>query len=72
MPNDNGLVDFGYRLGNREETMTDEAKMAKMMSELRAEIVDLRENLKSIAVIMGLKTERSIRYRKPGRKRRVY
>jgi hypothetical protein len=72
MPNDNGLLDFGYRVGNLEEAVTEEAKMTKMMSELRAEIVGLRENLKSIAVIMALKTEHSFRYRERRLKRRIY
>jgi hypothetical protein len=72
MRDDNRLIDFGYRRGNLEEAVTDEAKMAKMMSELRAEIVGLRENLKSIAAIMALKTEHSSRYRKRGLKRRIY
>jgi hypothetical protein len=72
MPDDNGMIDFGYRLGNLEEAVTDEAKMAKMMNELRVEIVGLRENLKSIAVVMALKTEHSFRYRKRRLKRRIY
>jgi hypothetical protein len=72
MRDDNRLIDFGYRHGNLEEAVTDEAKMAKMMGELRAEIVGLRENLKSIATIMALKAEHSFRYRKRGLKRRIY
>ena len=60
MPNDNRSTDFEDRLA--EEAVTDDAKIIR---QLRAEVVALRQNLKSVAVLFA-------QQRIKGLKRRIY
>jgi hypothetical protein len=60
MPNNNRSTDFEDRLA--EEAVTDDAKIIR---QLRAEVVALRQNLKSVAVLFA-------QQRIKGLKRRIY